>query len=40
MALVELKAGKIAKTTEVYGEPFEPPAWRSRWVELQGKTKT
>jgi ketosteroid isomerase-like protein len=40
MALVELKAGKIAKTTEVYGEPFEPPAWRSKWVERQSKTRT
>ena len=33
MSLVELKGGKIAKTTEVYGEPFEAPAWRSQWVE-------
>lgn len=40
MSLIELKAGKIAKTIEVYGEPFEPPAWRSKWVESQGKTRT
>lgn len=33
MTLIELKGGKIAKTTEVYGEPFEPPAWRAKWVE-------
>jgi hypothetical protein len=33
MSLVELRSGKIAKTTEVYGEPFDPPAWRSQWVE-------
>lgn len=33
MALVELKSGKIARATEVYGEPFEPPEWRSKWVE-------
>jgi hypothetical protein len=33
MALVELRSGKIAKTTEVYGAPFDPPAWRAQWVE-------
>lgn len=33
MSLLELRSGKIAKTTEVYGAPFDPPAWRSRWVE-------
>jgi hypothetical protein len=33
MSLVELRSGKIAKTTDVYGEPFAPPAWRSKWVE-------
>lgn len=34
MVLLELRSGKVAKTTEVYGEPFDPPAWRSKWVEL------
>src|SRR5437867_3851806 len=33
MSLVELRAGKIAKTIEVYGAPFDAPAWRSKWVE-------
>ncbi len=33
MALVELRSGKIAKTTEIYGAPFEPPQWRAQWVE-------
>jgi ketosteroid isomerase-like protein len=33
MSLVELRSGKIAKSTEVYGAPFDPPAWRSQWVE-------
>ena len=33
MSLVELRSGKVAKTTEVYGTPFEAPAWRSKWVE-------
>jgi ketosteroid isomerase-like protein len=39
MSLIELKGGKIAKTTEVYGEPFEPPAWRSRWVERMNQSR-
>lgn len=33
MALVELRSGKIVKTTEVYGAPFDPPQWRAQWVE-------
>jgi SnoaL-like domain len=31
--LIELRSGKIAKTTEIYGAPFDPPPWRSKWVE-------
>lgn len=34
MALVELRSGKIAKTTELYGAPFEAPEWRSKWAEV------
>ncbi len=33
MLLIELRSGKIAKTTEVYGAPLDAPAWRSKWVE-------
>lgn len=33
MSLIEVRSGKIAKTTEVYGAPLNPPAWRSHWVE-------
>jgi hypothetical protein len=33
VSLLELHSGKIAKTTDVYGAPFDPPAWRSQWVE-------
>lgn len=39
VSLIELKGGKIAKTTEVYGEPFEPPAWRSKWVERTNQAR-
>ncbi len=31
--LLEFRSGKIGKTTEIYGAPFDPPAWRSKWVE-------
>lgn len=40
MALVELKGGKIAKATEVYGEPFEAPAWRAKWAEGSSRPRT
>jgi hypothetical protein len=33
VSLIELRSGKIAKTTEVYGAPFDAPPWRSHWVE-------
>ena len=32
-SLVELRSGKIAKTTDIYGADFDPPAWRAQWVE-------
>ena len=31
--IFELKAGKIAKETAYWSEPFEAPAWRAKWVE-------
>ena len=33
ISLVELRSGKIVKSTELYGAPFEPPEWRAKWVE-------
>lgn len=33
MGIVELRDGKVAKQTVVFGAPFDPPAWRSKWVE-------
>lgn len=40
MSLVELKGGKIARTIEVYGEPFEAPAWRAQWAEGLSRPRT
>lgn len=31
--IVEFRDGKIARETRYYGEPFEAPEWRSKWVE-------
>lgn len=33
MSLLELRSGKVSRSIEVYGEPFEPPSWRAQWVE-------
>lgn len=32
--IFELRDGKIARETAYWAEPFEAPAWRSRWVEV------
>jgi hypothetical protein len=31
--MVELRDGKIYRETAYFAEPFEPPAWRAKWVE-------
>jgi hypothetical protein len=28
-----MRDGKIARETDYFGEPFEPPAWREPWFE-------
>jgi len=33
VSIVELRAGKIAKTTTYYAAPFEAPEWRAHLVE-------
>ncbi len=33
MSIIEIRSGKIAKTTWVFGAPFDPPASRAQWVE-------
>jgi ketosteroid isomerase-like protein len=34
VSLVELRDGKIVKQTDYFADPFEAPAWRSRWVNI------
>ena len=31
--ILEVRDGRIVRDTRYYAEPFEPPSWRSRWVE-------
>ena len=33
MSIIEVRSAKIAKTTWVFGAPFDPPASRAQWVE-------
>ena len=33
VSIMELQAGKVARETQYFAEPFEPPAWRAQWVE-------
>lgn len=31
--ILELRDGKVIRDTRYYAQPFDPPAWRARWVE-------
>jgi ketosteroid isomerase-like protein len=33
VTVMEFRDGKIAHETHYYADPFEPPKWRSQWVE-------
>ena len=32
-SVIEFRDGKIWRETRYFGEPFEAPAWRARWVQ-------
>jgi hypothetical protein len=34
VSIMELANGKVVHETQYFGDPFDPPAWRSQWVEL------
>jgi hypothetical protein len=34
VTIMEFRNGKVAHETHYYGDPFEPPEWRSQWVEI------
>lgn len=33
VGIMEFEAGKVKRERLYFAEPFEPPTWRSRWVE-------
>ena len=33
VSVMEFRDGKVAHETHYYADPFEPPEWRSQWVE-------
>ena len=33
VAIMEFRNGKVVHETHYNGDPFEPPEWRSQWVE-------
>jgi ketosteroid isomerase-like protein len=38
--IFEFRDGRIARETAYWAAPFDPPAWRSRWVELEDTAPT
>jgi hypothetical protein len=34
VSIAEFRGGKIARQTDYFADPFEAPAWRSRWVQI------
>jgi hypothetical protein len=36
VSIMEFRGGKVARETQYYAKPFEPPAWRAQWVEVMG----
>jgi ketosteroid isomerase-like protein len=40
VALLTLRNGKIWRETDYFGPPFEPPAWRSQYVEIDEERRT
>jgi ketosteroid isomerase-like protein len=33
VSIMEFRDSKVARETQYFAEPFEPPAWRAQWVE-------
>ena len=33
VSVMEFRDGLVERETHLFGEPFDPPAWRARWVE-------
>jgi hypothetical protein len=35
ISIMEFQKGRVIHETQYFAEPFEPPAWRSQWVEVE-----
>jgi hypothetical protein len=33
VSIMEFQEGQVVRETQYFADPFEPPAWRVRWVE-------
>jgi len=33
VSIMEFESGKVARETQYFADPFEPPFWRKQWVE-------
>jgi hypothetical protein len=33
VSIMEFKNGKVVHETQYFADPFDPPAWRTQWVE-------
>jgi|SRR5450631_410188 len=36
VSIMEFRNGKVVHETQYFADPFESPAWRSRWVQRIG----
>jgi len=36
VSIMEFRDGKVVHETQYFADPFEAPAWRSKWVEQVG----
>jgi ketosteroid isomerase-like protein len=34
VSIMEFRDGKVARETHYFADPFDPPEWRARWVEM------
>jgi hypothetical protein len=37
VSIMEFRAGKVARETLYFGDPWDPPAWRAQWVERRNE---
>lgn len=40
VTIFEMRDGRIARETDYFADPFEPPEWRAQWVEPMPEAAT